>query len=324
MGERATVRDVAAAAGVSQATVSYVLNDTPGQKISEPTRRRVLDSVARLGYTPSRAARALRSGRSRVVLIAIASVPIGENIARFIETVSDTLDEHGYAVVYRRVGDLAGFRRLVDTLDPAAVVDLSSTLPAEARAWLSTRSVPLLSSGAGGETADADDQACLGRLQVTHLAGRGHTRLGWVGPSSDTLSIFAEPRLRGVVDGCRSAGLEPPTIIRTPLTRAGSVDAIASLTTAGVTGIAAYNDEVAIGLLGAALELGHAVPGDLAIIGMDNIPLSGLVTPALTTIDLHNDATARATAQRVLAALGVQGEPTADRGGATIVLRTST
>ena len=67
MGERATVRDVAAAAGVSQATVSYVLNDTPGQKISEPTRRRVLDAVARLGYTPSRerperSARAARDG----------------------------------------------------------------------------------------------------------------------------------------------------------------------------------------------------------------------------------------------------------------------
>lgn len=324
MGERATVRDVAAAAGVSQATVSYVLNDAPGQKISEPTRRRVLEAVARLGYTPSSAARALRSGRSRVVLIAIASVPIGENIARFIETVSDALDEHGYAVVYRRVGDLPGFRRLVDTLDPAAVVDLSSTLPAEARAWLGTRTVPLLSSGAGGEEADADDQAGLGRLQVAHLTGRGHTRLGWVGPNGPALSIFAEPRLRGVVEGCRSAGLEPPSLVRARLTRTGSLDAIASLTDAGVTGIAAYNDEVAIGLLGAALAHGLAVPADLAIIGVDNIPLSGLVTPPLTTIDLHNDASARATAHRVLAALGVEREPTEERGEATIVVRAST
>src|SRR4051812_43365688 len=74
---RATSADVAREAGVSRATVSYVLNDTPHQKIPEATRRRVLEAAARLGYAPSAAARTLRTGRSDVVLGMLPDWPIG-------------------------------------------------------------------------------------------------------------------------------------------------------------------------------------------------------------------------------------------------------
>src|SRR4051794_33842882 len=79
-GRRVTSADVARLAGVSRATVSYVHNDTPQQTISGPTRARVLDAAARLGYAPSAAARTLRTGRSDIVLCLLPDWPIGPEV----------------------------------------------------------------------------------------------------------------------------------------------------------------------------------------------------------------------------------------------------
>ena len=84
MARAVTATDVAREAGVSQATVSYVINDDPNQKISSETRGRVLAAVARLGYTPSAAARALRKGSSDLVLLALPDVPMCPAVADFI------------------------------------------------------------------------------------------------------------------------------------------------------------------------------------------------------------------------------------------------
>ena len=91
MGERATVRDVAAAAGVSQATVSYVLNDTPGQKIPDETRERVRQAASELGYVPHAAARALRAGNSNLVLFITRQFPFGVNISALTDRLADTV-----------------------------------------------------------------------------------------------------------------------------------------------------------------------------------------------------------------------------------------
>jgi DNA-binding LacI/PurR family transcriptional regulator len=80
----ATSNDVARLAGVSQATVSYVLNDTPGKRITAQTRARVLDAAARLGYVPSASAQSLRSGQSNLVLIPIPDIPVGQAFIAFL------------------------------------------------------------------------------------------------------------------------------------------------------------------------------------------------------------------------------------------------
>src|SRR5919112_5700888 len=99
---RVTATDVAREAGVSQATVSYVLNDTPGQSIPEATRQRVREAVDRLGYTPHAAARALRMGRSDTVLFVLPSWPIGSALSTLIEGLSDGLEAHGLFLLTRR------------------------------------------------------------------------------------------------------------------------------------------------------------------------------------------------------------------------------
>src|SRR5699024_8468011 len=81
---RVTSADVARLAGVSRATVSYVLNDTPGHRITADTRARVADAAARLGYAPSAAARTLRSGRSEVVLCLLPDWPIGPEVGAML------------------------------------------------------------------------------------------------------------------------------------------------------------------------------------------------------------------------------------------------
>src|SRR5437868_2690064 len=82
---RVTSTQVAERSGVSRATVSYVLNETPNQAIPEGTRRRVMEAAEELGYTPYAPARVLRSGRSDVILFLIPEWPIGPAIARLVE-----------------------------------------------------------------------------------------------------------------------------------------------------------------------------------------------------------------------------------------------
>src|SRR5690349_21409138 len=91
--------DVAREAGVSRATVSYVLNDTPHQTIPEATRRRVLDAAARLGYAPSAAARALRSGRSDIVLCLLPDWPIGPAVGDLLQSLSASLAAQGLTLL---------------------------------------------------------------------------------------------------------------------------------------------------------------------------------------------------------------------------------
>src|SRR6185312_9585394 len=98
-GRRPTSADVAREAGVSRATVSYVLNDAPHQKIPAATRERVLAAAARLGYAPSAAARALRSGRSDVVLCLLPDWPIGPEVGSMLGNLSTALARHGLTLV---------------------------------------------------------------------------------------------------------------------------------------------------------------------------------------------------------------------------------
>src|ERR1700759_2300938 len=96
---RVTSADVARMAGVSRATVSYVLNDTPHQTISSGTRSRVLDAAARLGYAPSAAARALRTGRSEGVLCLLPDWPIRAEAGSVVANLSTALARHGLTLV---------------------------------------------------------------------------------------------------------------------------------------------------------------------------------------------------------------------------------
>ncbi|MFC8432352.1 LacI family DNA-binding transcriptional regulator [Streptomyces sp. NPDC057253] len=312
---RVTATDVAREAGVSQTTVSYVLNNVTHQKISEQTRQRVLAAVARLGYSPSAAARTLRRGRSDIVLLILPDVPIGPAVAEMMERVSDDLERHGLTVISRRDKGHTTIAGLWRELMPAAVVNYAAAVSPEDLAEMDAAGIHTVGTRLDpvGEDPFSLSQIRVGRLQAGHLAGRGHQRLGYAAPDDSRVQYLYDLRLDGVRQGCAEAGLEPPVVYEVPLETGAATDAVRAWHGAGITGICAYNDEVAFALLAGARAAGLTVPGDLAVIGVDNIPLARFAAPPLTTVDQHVGTIAAALTSEVLG--GIEVSPVVGRSG---------
>ncbi|MCW2810140.1 MAG: putative LacI family transcriptional regulator [Friedmanniella sp.] len=312
---RATSADVAREAGLSRATVGYVLNDVPHQKIPEVTRQRVRDAAARLGYTPSAAARSLRSGRSDIVLCLMPDWPVGPSVLALLDALSVRLEGHGYTFVTHHRS--AASRSLAETwkaITPAVVLVLDD-LPAADTAALAAAGVRVVNAndptgelGAGGLGAGG---VRIGRRQAEHLWERGRTRLGYAYPDDPRVGTFARPRLQGVRDVCRERGLAEPVVVEVPTEPEAADRALARWRAAGVDGLCAYNDELAVAVLGSAARTGLAVPAELGVVGVDDTVLSRLVQPALTTVAVRFDR----AAARVAAVLagGAIGPLEADR-----------
>src|SRR5258705_2842197 len=320
---RVTSADVAREAGVSRATVSYVLNDTPHQKIPEKTRQRVLDAAIRLGYAPSAAARALRAGRSDLVLCLLPNWPIGPETGAALENLSASLAEFGITfVVHPRGSATRTISEIWKPMTPAAVLayeDFSADEEAAMRAAGVELAVVLFGRSRQHRRELDVPQQRIGRLQVEHLAAAGHRRLGYALPDDARLRIFAEPRLDGVRGACADLGLDEPTEITVGLDRDRGADAVKSWRTARppVTAVCAYNDEVAFAVLAGARSLGLTAPRDIAVIGVDDIPTARLADPPLTTVTTEQDAVARHLARLIVSLIA--GEPEPPRPGADLV-----
>jgi DNA-binding LacI/PurR family transcriptional regulator len=293
--KRPTSTDVARAAGVSQTTVSFVLNNRAGQSISEETRLRVLDAARRLNYRPHASARALAAGRSNIVLLSIPDLPIGASINRLIEELAVSLAEQGLTLLTHLIG--AHGRPLPEV---CASVDASAVLGFEPFDQDTIETLDRL-----GVTvvppADVDYSLAMrpiGRMQAEHLIGLGHQRIGYALPEHPGFLQMAEDRLHGVMDACADLGLAPPVVLSTSLEIADAAQAVTSWTSQSVTGVCAFNDETAIAVLAGLHEHGLTAPADLAVIGTDDIPTARLTTPPLTTIrfDLHEVGRQRAEA----------------------------
>lgn len=304
---RVTARDVAREAGVSQATVSYVLADNRRQAISEPTRERVREAAARLGYTPSAAARALRRGASDSVLVLIPDAPIGELLAEVLDRLSTELEPLGYYPLFRRSADDASAARAWRALMPAALIDMVP-LNDDERSAVQAAGVVVIDAVVAVDDLGRDvSQREIGRLQALHLIGRGHSRLGYAATSDPRLGRYQEPRLEGVLDVCRETGTRPAAVRTVDLDPTAAAAAVASWVapTDVVTGIVAYNDDVAFAVLAAAREAALRVPQELAVIGADDIPLAALAAPPLTSVAVRRDVVVGRIVARVLRGLSL-------------------
>src|SRR4051812_29818906 len=204
---RITSADVARLAGVSRATVSYVLNDTPRQTISADTRSRVLDAAATLGYAPSAAARTLRTGRSDVVLCLLPDWPIGPEVGSMLGNVSTALARQGLTfVVHPGNREDRPISEIWKAITPAAVIAFTGFSEDETAA-MRAAGVALVVALLGRSPEHGRElelpQQLVGRRQVEHLTGAGHSRLGYAYPDDERLRIFAEPRLAGVRAACQ-------------------------------------------------------------------------------------------------------------------------
>ncbi|MFF9774340.1 LacI family DNA-binding transcriptional regulator [Streptomyces sp. NPDC013978] len=311
-GRRVTSGDVAKEAGVSRATVSYVLNDSPHQKIAEATRKRVWEAAARLGYAPSAAARALRTGRSDIVLGVLPDWPIHHVLGRLIQQLTNAFAEHELTfLVHSSAGPARPLRDVWKALTPAAVLALNEFPQTEAEAMRAV-GIEVVMAMHGSPTEEADpplgtplvSEEPIGALQARHLAA-SHRRLGYAYPDLPRLDVLAQPRLDGVRQVCEERGLPEPVVRSVPLELDGATEAVKSWLAADppVTGICAFNDDIAMAVLLGAQALGLNVPRDLAVVGVDDIPSSALLRPSLTTVVRDTDTLARGLARRVVDAI---------------------
>jgi DNA-binding LacI/PurR family transcriptional regulator len=318
---RVTSADVARAAGVSRATVSYVLNDVPHQKIAEATRQRIFEAATRLGYAPSAAARALRIGRSDIVLCLLPDWPIGPTVGDMLQQLSKSLAAEGLTLLAhphvrgdRPVGDLW------KAVNPAAVIAFEAFDEQEEAAMRAAGvelAVPLFATAGQGRLDFGIPQQRAGRLQAEHLAATGHRRMGYAFPDDERVRIFAEPRLDGVRQACIDLGLEHPLVLPVPLDPEAAADAVSAWRDAGVTGICGYNDDIALAVLAGLRFLGLTAPDALAVVGVDDVPAARLAAPPLTTVTSGQSVVAEHLARSIAASLA--GKPAPRRPGSDIV-----
>jgi DNA-binding LacI/PurR family transcriptional regulator len=312
---RPTSADVARATGLSRATVSYVLNNTPHQVIPEATRRRVLEAAEALGYTPSAAARTLRSGRSDVILCLLPDWPIGVSVGLLLQGLSTSLAAEGLTfVAHPRAPHDRPISEVWKSITPAAVITFED-LPAADAAGLRNAGIDLTVALFGvnrrGPNVLGLPEERTGRLQAEHLAASGHRHLAYAAPDDPRVDRFAEARLEGVRTACADLGLSDPQVRRVPLDAGAAAEAIAAWrgSEPTVTGVCAYNDEVALAVLAGARRTGIAVPEDLAVVGVDNIPAAALAEPPLTTVATDSGALADHIARTITAGLGQRPRP---------------
>ncbi|MFI9823264.1 LacI family DNA-binding transcriptional regulator [Streptomyces sp. NPDC052013] len=287
-----TSGDVARVAGVSRATVSYVLNNTKGGRVSEATRERVREAARELGYVPHAVARALRAGRSGIVLLTAPAVTVGPLFAQAYADLQLALAELGYtAVLYGPTGarGAEAGRRWAE-LRPDAVLSLmDDSMDEDAVAVLHKAGIPVvLSSGpvpVPGAHALVTDQEQVGFRAVEHLAASGRRRIGVIVPADTSLRGFAEPRLAGAEKAAAAQGAAV-TVVRQDL--ALDEDAAAPwarrCADAGIDGLFAYNDEFAALAVRALQDTGVDVPEDIAVVGADDLLIGRLLRPRLTTV----------------------------------------
>ncbi|MFE9021031.1 LacI family DNA-binding transcriptional regulator [Streptomyces sp. NPDC007808] len=287
-----TSADVARLAGVSRATVSYVLNNTSAVRISEPTRRRVHAAAKELGYVPHAAARSLRAGHSRMVLMPAPSFPVGPLYSQFLGDLQAALGRLDYTVVQHGGVGLYG--------DDAA------------RAWAELRPVAVLVPGAGlcpkglavlkrsgaravitlgpesveGAHAVIMDHEAVGHSAGRHLYERGRRRVGVVVPEEDGLDSFSTPRLEGVRRALRDTDA---TVTALPLAyeEESAARLAARWRDLGLDAVFAYNDEYAMLLMRALQDEGLRVPADTAVMGADDLMLGRLLRPRLSTVHIE-------------------------------------
>ena len=287
----ATIREVAESAGVSYATVSHVINNT--RLVSPETRERVLAAMNALNYRPNALARSLRQGKTNTLGLVLpdSANPFFAEISRSIE---DEAFKKGYSVFLCNT-ELDTQRELfyVDVLSKKQVdgiVFVAAGDQADSLEFLVGRNMPVVMIDRDVPSVEVDavltDNQLGGYLATHHLLELGHRRIACIsGPSSITPSA---ERMIGYRKALEEAGLpyDEKLILRGDYHAQSGMEITHSILKMNPrpTAIFALNDLMALGALRAAAEDGCTVPGDLAVVGYDDLEIARFTNPPLTTI----------------------------------------
>ncbi|HZN14653.1 MAG TPA: LacI family DNA-binding transcriptional regulator [Acidimicrobiales bacterium] len=282
-----TSTDVARAAGVSRATVSYVLNDTPGQTVSPATRAAVRRAADELGYRPSVLARSLKRGRSDSVLFPLPGLQLVHPLTCLVDACTAALAPLGLSLVrdFGRYDDPADQLDSWTRLAPAAVIDVLLHHDDPVLPGLRATGIPVLSAALAtdsGWESSGDVFARQARLtQIRYLLGKGHRRITAVAPRVLPVDPRAERRLLADV---RRIARRSGAMLNIERAELEDVHQLVSGWTTAPDAVAAHNDDYAIAIMTALTQRGLRVPDDVAVMGIDDLPLGRVVSPALTTI----------------------------------------
>ncbi|MEV6552081.1 LacI family DNA-binding transcriptional regulator [Streptomyces sp. NPDC051597] len=329
MKTQPTSRDVARAAGVSQATVSLVLGDKWRGRVSERTAAVVRDAARDLGYRPNLAARSLRLGRTRTALLVVPALT-NEFFARVYTGAARVAAEHGFGVVLYPSPEGVGPAR-----DPfasaSAALDgvIASSMAADALASIRGTDLPLVmldsDPAASGPAARVNLDIADGIRQVTdHLLGLGHRRFVHLASAVDSWTFRV--RARALEDALRAVpGAEFLTVPSTLTVDAGRAAAEHALTRPGPrpTALVCDDDILAAGACKAARRLGLRIPEDLSVAGFDDLSLATALEPELTTVRLPAERVGERGMAALLAVLEDR-EPEAGDLPVSLVVRGST
>lgn len=290
-----TVDDVAQLAGISRATVSYVINNGP-RPVSEETRQRVQEAIESLGYQPSAVARNLRKQKTDTIGLIVPDThnPYFSEVAQGIESVAF---EHGFTVFFCHTGyDIKReyqYVKLMHMQRVAGVIWVPGTANCSAfdeleKFNVNTVVIDRLVPGRDIQAIMADNFRG-GYLATEHLIQLGHKRIGYI--SRPIALSHSHGRLEGYRTALQDYGIEfDPLLVASTggFSYKDGYEATRLLlhTNSSLTAICTYNDIMAISAIRYAAEAGYRVPQDLSIVGFDDIDEAAYICPSLTTIHL--------------------------------------
>ena len=295
-----TMQDIADASGVSQSTVSRVLTGAPNAiPINPATRDRILEIAKQMRYRPNPLARGLRGARTMLLGVIVREIT-DPFFAGAVDAISTEANRRGYNVVlgdaHGRTEEAIALRTVLETRhcdailllgdtsdQPRLMEDLRDTNFPVVGMWQGTAPTP------GSSIIGVDNKFGVDGL-MDHLLRLGHRKIAFIG------GVFVEGRLIGDIGERRVAFLEraaaegldtPAVFVRDARNTlgggAGALRALMDLPERP-TAIMASTDVLAIGALHTARKMGLDVPGEISIVGFDDLPMAEYTTPALTTV----------------------------------------
>jgi DNA-binding LacI/PurR family transcriptional regulator len=306
---RPTKADVARLANVSTATVSYVLNNVVGQRISEQTCATVRRAADELGYRPNLAARNLAVGGSGVVLYIMPRMALGPLPMEVGSRLTTALARRGIVLSLQfETDDDQNIIEAIETLHPMAIY---SVFPLRGKALAAAEAIDVPQNHLGGSLPDAlgalNDST--GEMRVDHLVDRGHRRLAFAYTDDPVLRALGDYWLAGLAPAVRRRALPALTLGTLAADGSDAAAVVRGWLDAGLTAVCAQSDEVAFVVLHGLRQLGAQCPRDLAVIGVDANPLGAVSAPPLTSVSFDAKAVVDLAVAAMMGQLGLPGEP---------------
>ena len=292
-----TIRDVAKKAGVSTATVSYVLNNS--RQVGDGTRERVLTAARQLGYRPNITARNLQASETRLIGYSWRPTPpdrFNPVLDRFLQAIAEAAAHHDYRILAFPSLDiheeLSAYEEMMLIGQVDGFILTNTNFDDERVLALVKNQFPFVSFGRANEDWDfpwIDVDGAAGTLAaVRHLVSQGHRRIGFL--AWPEVSQTGHYRMHGFLTGMQEAGL---LVDEAWVQLAGNFHDEAYAATQRLlalpaerrpSAVVASSDLMAMGVINAGWDTGLQVGGDLAVVGFDDAPIACFLRPALTTL----------------------------------------